>query len=66
MVYIIDKAINKVRDVPLGSPAMMAATTVYQHRDEADQAFRDQCTHPTRLGNSRTGRVFCADCSTPL
>ena len=65
MVWIIDRKINKVRQVALGSAAMMDAENVYTPEVEAKAAFVPTCTHPTRLGNSKTGFVFCADCGTP-
>jgi hypothetical protein len=66
MVWIIDTTIHKVRQVSLGSAAMMAATNVFMSEQEAKQAFDAICAHPTRLGNSRTGAVTCADCNRRL
>ena len=66
MVWIIDETINKVRKVGLGSQAMMGAKTVYLYEHEAKDAFRATCNHPTRLANSKTRRVSCADCNAAL
>ena len=41
---------------------MMAAANVYMTEEEAKHAQRAACPHNTMLGNSSTGRVFCADC----
>lgn len=65
MVWIIDRKINKVRQVALGSSAMMDAKNVYTTEAEAKSALEASCTHPTRLGSSKTGFVFCADCGSP-
>lgn len=66
MVWIIDEKINKVRQVGLGSQAMMDAKNVYMDESEAKDVFRATCKHPTRLANSKTKRVSCADCNAAL
>lgn len=65
-IWIIDKSINKVRKVALGSAEMNAASNVYDTEARAAEAFKLECEHPTRLANSKTGRVVCADCRTQL
>lgn len=66
MVWIIDEKINKVRQVGLGSQAMMDAKDVFLDESEAKDVFRATCKHPTRLANSKTRRVSCADCNAAL
>lgn len=65
-IWIIDKQINKVRKVAVGSAEMFAAHNVYDTEDRAKEAFKRECEHPTRLGNSKTGRISCADCGLSL
>lgn len=69
MVWIINDAAKKVQQVGLGSPEMLAARNVYQGQEEAQKAHQAECAavgHPTRLGNSKTRQVVCADCGTYL
>lgn len=61
MPYTLNSA-NKPVPVAVGSPEMMAAANVYMTEEEAKHAQRAACPHNTMLGNSSTGRVFCADC----
>lgn len=62
MVWIINDKSNRVQSVALGSAEMIAARNVYMTEAEAKAAHRETCKHPTWLGNSSTGAVFCADC----
>lgn len=66
MVWIIDEKINKVRQVGLGSQAMLDAKNVYLDESHAAEAFRALCKHPTVLANSKTRRMSCADCNAQL
>jgi hypothetical protein len=66
MVWIIDEKINKVRQVSIGSQAMMDARDVYLDESHAKEAFRTICKHPTVLANSKTLRMTCADCNAVL
>lgn len=65
MVWIIN-SVPKVQQVSLGSKEMMAATCVYDTQESAARALQEICKHEVVLGNSKTGRTFCADCSKPF
>lgn len=66
MVWIINSFTNKVQQVGLGSTEMLAASNVWMTQEEAIRAHRESCSHPTRLGNSKTGVISCADCNARL
>ena len=66
MVWIIDRDTNKVTQVALGSKQMLEAANIFMWKEEAEAAHRLLCKHPTKLGNSKTRQVFCADCNLPL
>lgn len=61
MPWILNQ-VNKPVQVALGSPQMMAAANCYLTEGEAKSAQRQSCPHPLLLGNSKTGRVCCAEC----
>jgi hypothetical protein len=45
---------------------MMDAKDVFLDESEAKDVLRATCKHPTRLANSKTRRVSCADCNAAL
>jgi NADH pyrophosphatase NudC (nudix superfamily) len=65
MVWIINEQSNRVQEVALGSPQMLAARNVYRTKQEADEHHLATCAHPTLLGNRSTGHIFCSDCGKP-
>lgn len=65
MPWILN-SVNKPVFVGLGSTKMMDAKECYLTEGEAKAAQVQACKHETVLGNSKTGRTFCADCSKPF
>lgn len=66
MVWIIDSNINKVRQIAAGSQSMLEASSIFMSEAEAVAAHKFLCKHPTRLANSKTRQVSCADCNKTL
>ena len=66
MVWIISRETNKVTKVAPGSKQMLEAANIFMWKEEAEAAHRLMCKHPTKLANSSTRRVHCADCNKDL
>lgn len=65
MPWILNQANNPVH-VGLGSSEMLAASNCFATEAEARAVQVENCKHETKIGNSATGHIQCADCRKPF